>query len=432
MSIKNILEFTILFSLLIFISSKQEGSEKFLSPNIFGGAKGIKVFSSDSKVINIKCLYAHDYNFYSLQSLENKDDDYVTTYEGENIYFNFCKNTKRVPNSTFIKEIANDTYVRLTGSIDGEGENKNDWNEEEGGITISFVEGDYCNSTSGSKHSLKLSIKCDPDVDGKDFYKTLNFTNSDECIHMAEMRSLYGCSLRSKYLLLKLLKDYKYVFCVIFVLVGLCLCIKGNAFLKTAIIVTCGFIGCYALSALVLKMFPDFITSESYLFLCLFVCFVLGCIFGYVIRNETTTYSLLLGAGLGYLLNTFVYQIVQNYVDFNPEYLYYICLGVCIVICAYIGYKLAEKIVMIISAILGGYLAMRGVSLVAEHYLDEGLIIDLIKEKEWDQLNEMRDGWTYAYLGSWLALTIVGLYFQCKQGKNSNKSSSNNDYQKAK
>ena len=57
---------------------------------------------------------------------------------------------------------------------------------------------------------------------------------------------------------------------------------------------------------------------------------------------------------------------------------------------------------------------MRGVSLVAGNYLDETMTIDLIKNREWDQLNELRTPWLYGYLGSWLALTIAGVILNCK------------------
>ena len=53
------------------------------------------------------------------------------------------------------------TLVRLTGSIDGEGESKNEWSQTDDGISISFVEGDYCKEDEVDKHSLKLIIKCE-------------------------------------------------------------------------------------------------------------------------------------------------------------------------------------------------------------------------------------------------------------------------------
>ena len=74
MSNKTILEFTILFYLIVFISSIEENSEKFLSHSLFEASKDIKSFASsgNSKLVNIKCIYSEDYNIYSLQALQKK------------------------------------------------------------------------------------------------------------------------------------------------------------------------------------------------------------------------------------------------------------------------------------------------------------------------------------------------------------------------
>lgn len=58
------------------------------------------------------------------------------------------------------------------------------------------------------------------------------------------------------------------------------------------------------------------------------------------------------------------------------------CIGVCIVVGAFIGWKLYRYVVIIGTAVLGGSLVMRGIFLVAGHYLDESFAIDLIKNKE--------------------------------------------------
>ena len=43
--------------------------------------------------------------------------------------------------------------------------------------------------------------------------------------------------------------------------------------------------------------------------------------------------------------------------------------------------------------------------------------IDLLKNKEFEQLDEIRNGWIYAYLACWIILSIVGIYVQCKNKK---------------
>ena len=131
-----------------------------------------------------------------------------------------------------------------------------------------------------------------------------------------------------------------------------------------------------------------------------------------------------IGVPLGYVV-WFIYQIVQNYVEYDPEILRIICIIGCIIIGAVLGYCFSDFIIIISTSVIGGYLAMRGVSLVAEHYLDEGYIIDLIKSKEWEQLKEIRDGWTYAYLGMWAVLALAGIIIQCKNKKNNKQVKSN-------
>ena len=433
MSTKYTLSLILLFSYIILISAKEENSEKFLS--FFGKKYPVSLIhppemysfksndtSSETKLINIKCLYSKGYNIYSLQPLQKKEDYvYENGYNGNPIIFNFCKNTKAVNNATFVEDLGNGKYVRLAGSIDGEGNNKNTWNEDDDGVTITFIEGDKCNE-DGDKHIVKLSIICDSDVEGKDFLKNFTISDNDTCIHQIQMRSLHGCTLRSTYLLLKLLNDYNYVFCALFVLIGLIFCFFGSRYINKIIIIIGGFIGCYAITAAVLSFFPNFITSELYLFVCLFVSFVLGCVIGYFLKDDIRFSCLLLGAFLGFASATFVYQIVQNYVEFDPEIVYYACIGVCIVLGAYIGWKLHKYVVIVGTAVLGGYLVMRGISLVAKNYLDEALVIDLIKNKEWDELKDMRSGWVYAYLGIWIVLSIVGICYQWKNKDNKNKS----------
>ena len=67
---------------------------------------------------------------------------------------------------------------------------------------------------------------------------------------------------------------------------------------------------------------------------------------------------------------------------------------------------------------------MRGVTVIFGNYIDESQFVDLIKNGEYEQLKEMRNGWTYAYLGLWLVLTVFGVYYQCKGHKKSSEKSS--------
>ena len=176
---KNILIYlTIFFLSISSISSKNENAKKFLSqlgiksklesPISFleeDQSPEIKSFSTELGVINIKCLYSKGYNIYSFQELK-KDEDYsinINETENEKILLNFCRNTKTNENSTVLK-VKNETTIRLSGSIDGEGDNKNVWSEmmDENnnntfiGIKINLVEGEKCSDTERHQTTIKM------------------------------------------------------------------------------------------------------------------------------------------------------------------------------------------------------------------------------------------------------------------------------------
>ena len=70
------------------------------------------------------------------------------------------------------------------------------------------------------------------------------------------------------------------------------------------------------------------------------------------------------------------------------------------------------KALAIGTAIIGGYLIIRGASFVIGHYPNESQIIDLIKHKEWDQLKEIRDFYVYLYYIAWILIAIIGTLVQ--------------------
>ena len=53
-------------------------------------------FEEEAKVINVKCLFSKNYNFYSLQALQDKEKDYELK-QGEYTYiYNFAKTQKQI------------------------------------------------------------------------------------------------------------------------------------------------------------------------------------------------------------------------------------------------------------------------------------------------------------------------------------------------
>ena len=159
--------------------------------------------------------------------------------------------------------------------------------------------------------------------------------------------------------------------------------------------------------------------------------FLIGVVIGYLIKAKVKAFTITLGISMGYSIAEFVYQFLQGFIEWNPQYLYYGTIGVCCVAGILVGFFVVDAIIIIGTSLIGGYIAMRGVSTLFGNYIDEGQFVDLIKNGEYEQLKELRSGWVYAYLGIWIILTIFGIYYQCIGHKKDSSSSSNStNYQK--
>lgn len=198
--------------------------------------------STDSSKVNIKCLWVHKYNVYSLQELQKKDDDdYHKDVEDGEVVFNFCQNTnnaKELEGTVLWKRNrSNDEpLIKIGGSIDGNSENdKNKWSEisddtGDKGLFISLTKGEKCKEKKDELHQTYLRIVCDSEVKKEEFLGNINFKgfNEDSCSHKIEFRSLYGCALTDLYLLKKILNKYWYLFALILFGIGGFLCFYGH------------------------------------------------------------------------------------------------------------------------------------------------------------------------------------------------------------
>ena len=153
---KNIIQnLIVLISIISLINTEKVDAKKFLSNlgiknPLLNPISFLSEGQDDTKLINIKCLYAKNFNMYSLQALQKKDGDYEIkdTTDERTVLFNFCQNTFKQTDSTVVK-IDGDQIIRLAGSIEGEGNDKNVWTQigdtkNPTGITSDIVLGYKC------------------------------------------------------------------------------------------------------------------------------------------------------------------------------------------------------------------------------------------------------------------------------------------------
>ena len=212
----------------------------------------------------------------------------------------------------------------------------------------------------------------------------------------------------------KVFNKYWYLFGTALILIGAFLCFYGHKIIWITAIIVTGLLSCFIVTIIVLNFVPTLINTDIKLFILLGIGLLLGIIIGILIKKQVKIFAALLGASMGYSLAMFVYQIIQNFIEWNPEVLYYITAGVCIILGIIVGLCLYNTTLILGTTILGGYIVMRGVSTIFGNYIDEGQFADLIKNGEFEQLKEIRNGWTFFYLGLWLLLIITGIYIQCR------------------
>ena len=225
------------------------------------------------------------------------------------------------------------------------------------------------------------------------------------------------------------MNDYKIIFAIVFVALGLFFCAFGKKLEKITIMLVFGVVVCFLVTLIVLNFLPSVINTEKRLWIVLGVGFVVGSFIGFFLRAKVTILAILLGASLGYSVAQFIFQFVQGIIDWKVEYVYWGTVGVCCLLGIGLGLLLLNFIVILGTSVLGGYIAMRGITFIFGNYIDESQLVDMIKNKEYDQLDELSNGWVFAYLGVWVFLSLFGVYYQCIGHK---KSQGNNDYSKMK
>ena len=209
------------------------------------------------------------------------------------------------------------------------------------------------------------------------------------------------------------MKEYNYIFASFFIILGLFFTFFGKKFETLTLMLVLGSLLCYIATIIILNFIPSLIQTETNLMILLAVGFLTGAIIGLILKGQVRVLAIIMGAVSGYSLTELIYQIISGFINADPKTLYWIVFGVCIFIGALLGYFLVETIVIIGTSIIGGYIVMRGVTLIFGNYMELAEFSDLAKNGEWEELKNIRNGWVYAYIGLWLVLSIAGLYYQC-------------------
>ncbi len=165
--------------------------------------------------------------------------------------------------------------------------------------------------------------------------------------------------------------------------VGFFLLILGVKLLQVTFIITC-IIACMTL---MLWFFNIFAFSQVWVvWIFLIVGAILGIVLAYFIIKLTKLVVCILGGYLGFILGTFLYNFIFIHINSNPKWVYWLVILSCIILCALIALWLTKHMLVISTAFIGGYAIIRGASLYIGHFPDEKIVMHLIANEEWEQL----------------------------------------------
>ena len=357
--------------------------------------------------------------------------------------YNFCTNIneKCHESETSFSGVYEGTCYKLAGSIDGEneGEDKKNINSitiEDKNNNTSFLlelaKGDKCKKDPTKNYKIKYLIHCNKELELKSEIK-LDFSkfNPNECENTFEFEAKEACPIVNFYgVYLFFDKHYIWVGAIVIV-IGIFLCFFGRRVEQATKLIVCAL---FVPLILIMIVYGFFTVDNSWApYVILGVGLAAGIGLGILFIIFEKFFGAILGAGLGYIIAVAIYNTCLQYVKLNATLVYYLTIAGGIILFAILGYCLYKTLLVIGTAIIGGYLIVRGISLYAGGFPNESTVVDLLMKKEYEELVEFNTPIVYAYLGGFVLLAILGSWVQFKLfGKKEEKPEEESAYSKLK
>lgn len=211
--------------------------------------------------------------------------------------------------------------------------------------------------------------------------------NSKNCQNELIGQSYHACPLINYYIVSYFFNEYKIFFGGFLIVIGLFLIILGAKFVKATIFVVGGAVCTTIASVLYFNIFNA--ESTTTVWIVMSVGFVIGIILSWFLMKLTNTFFMLLGGYMGYALGIFLYNLFLRYINSNPKVVFWVTIGGSIILCALIALWMVKHALIFATSICGGYAVIRGASFYFGHFPNESIILDLIQNKEYEELDQV-------------------------------------------
>ena len=131
-------------------------------------------------------------------------------------------------------------------------------------------------------------------------------------------------------------------------------------------------------------------SNPDYMWIFLGVGFCLGVGVAYFCISVISLVKFSIGAYLGYIFSAIVYQFLLRYIhSTNPEIIYYVTIVVCVILGMVLINFLVKQVMVFATSLIGSYSVVKGISLYAGRFPNEVVVIEMLKNEEYDQLAEV-------------------------------------------
>merc|ERR1711957_3667 len=96
----------------------------------------------------------------------------------------------------------------------------------------------------------------------------------------------------------------------------------------------------------------------------------------------------------------------------HPKIVYFSCIVFSIIALVFLVLMFRRFIIIFSTSFIGAYALIRGISLMVGGYPTEGMVMDLIERKEWEQLKLLLTNSVYMYLIGMVIFFFAGNIIQ--------------------
>lgn len=259
-------------------------------------------------------------------------------------------------------------------------------------LTIQLNNGEKCEINQSANYIVTLQIECDDTMESGKF--ALKNTESPDpsktCDIKIIAKSKHGCSLTDYYAVEAFLKNNKILIGIIVVIVGIFFCFLGSKMIIITLVIIAFLSTCILVFVFVAAIVGQGKLTTTVGWILFSLAVVLGVICSYVFYKYIKVFYAVLGGLTGYILAASVYTYFLRYIEANPTVVYWVTVGVLVLIGILVGIYLSNHLIIIATSIIGSYLMIRGSSLWIGGFPSESEMLNLINKKEYDQLAQVR------------------------------------------